>query len=195
MTTQEPEDEPTLWSRAVIGDDRAFTALFDRHRDRVFGHALRSTQSRHDAEDVTALVFLELWRHRRRVQPVNNTLIGWLLVTTNYVVRNQSRSAQRHRIAMSKLSPSDSVENHADAVDETLDRIGQTEGIRGVFARLSAKDQDILTLCVLEELTLQEASRALKVPVGTVKSRLSRAKSRMASLMQALPPTSEQWSV
>jgi hypothetical protein len=76
-------DEPALWELARAGDSAAFAMLFDKHRDRVFGHALRSMRPPHDAEDVTAMVFLELWRRRKAVTLVNETLIGWLLVTTN----------------------------------------------------------------------------------------------------------------
>jgi len=177
-----------------MGDDRAFTTLYDTHRDRIFGHALRSTRSAHDAEDVTALVFLELWRHRRRVHPVNDSLIGWLLLTTNYVVRNYQRSAHRHRAALSRLSPPAAVDNPSEVVDAGLDHASQAKEIRHVFAQLTAKDQDILTLCVLEEHTLFEASEALKIPVGTVKSRLSRAKARMATLMELSPVYAQQRS-
>ena len=68
--------------------------------------------------------------------------------------------------------------------------------MRDVFNRLSAGDQNILTLCVLEELTTAEAALALRVPIGTVKSRLSRAKKRMAELMvQSAPDARDQWSL
>jgi len=194
VTMRLPQDEPALWACAILGDEQAFTTLYETHRVRVFGHALRSTRSAHDAEDVTAVVFLELWRNRRRVQPVNDSLIGWLLLTTNYVVRNHHRSARRHRAALSRLSPPVAAENPSDAVDAGLDHVGQAAEIRHMFAQLTAKDQDILTLCVLEEQTLLEASQALKIPVGTVKSRLSRAKYRMARLMEASPVYAQQRS-
>jgi RNA polymerase sigma-70 factor (ECF subfamily) len=181
MTT-ESASEYELWARAVDGDAEAFGSIFDRHRDRVFGHALRALASPHDAEDVTAMAFLELWRHRARVRVVNGSVIGWLLVTTNNVCRNHARSMRRYRLALSKLSP----ERPHDASDDwaaDVDAARRAPGVRDVFAQLPARDQDVLTLCVLEELSVAEAAAALRIPEGTVKSRLSRAKKRMAALV------------
>jgi RNA polymerase sigma-70 factor (ECF subfamily) len=196
MTAARGTNEYAVWARAVEGDAGAFGELFDEHRDRVFGHALRALASRHDAEDATAIVFLELWRHRRRVRVVNGSVIGWLLVTTNNVCRNQARSNRRYRLALSKLSPERSHPDPSDELGVELDRARSAPGVREVFAQLNARDQDILTLCVLEELTTAEAALALRIPIGTVKSRLSRAKNRMAELMlQNAPDVREGWSL
>jgi RNA polymerase sigma-70 factor (ECF subfamily) len=196
MTAARGTNEYAVWARAVEGDAGAFGELFDEHRDRVFGHALRALASRHDAEDATAIVFLELWRHRRRVRVVNGSVIGWLLVTTNNVCRNQARSNRRYRLALSKLSPAGSHPDPSDELGVELDRARSAPGVREVFAQLNARDQDILTLCVLEELTTAEAALALRIPIGTVKSRLSRAKNRMAELMlQNAPDVREGWSL
>jgi DNA-directed RNA polymerase specialized sigma24 family protein len=87
----------------VSGDSDAFGAIFDLHRDRVFGYSLRLVRSVPDAEDVTALVFLEAWRRRTAVRVVDGSIIGWLLVTANNVVRNHTRTVRGHQIAMVKL--------------------------------------------------------------------------------------------
>jgi RNA polymerase sigma factor (sigma-70 family) len=196
MTPAGGTNEYELWARAVDGDAAAFGEIFDLHRDRVFGHALRALATRHDAEDVTAIAFLELWRHRRRVRVVNGSIVGWLLVTTNNVCRNQARSARRYRLAIAKLSPEPASPDPTDDTAAGIDRARRAPGVREVFAQLSARDQDILTLCVLEELTCAEAALALRIPIGTVKSRLSRAKTRMADLMvHAAPDAREGWSL
>ena len=57
----------TLWERGAAGDGGAFGLIFDLHRDRVFRHAYRILQDVHDAEDASAVAFLELWRRRRRL--------------------------------------------------------------------------------------------------------------------------------
>ncbi len=179
-------DEAALWSSAIRGDPRAFGVVFDRHRDRVFGQALRLMRSPHDAEDVTALVFLEAWRKRDTVRVVDGSIVGWLLVTTNFVVRNLVRTMRRYRDAMAQLAPTSTTgtwaDDHADAVGERLDRSVRDRRVRDAFARLSRADQDVITLCVLEEFTTGQTAAALDIPVGTVKSRLSRAKRRLAAL-------------
>jgi RNA polymerase sigma-70 factor (ECF subfamily) len=68
-----------LWSRGVDGNGSAFGELFDIHHDRVFRHAYRLVENRHDAEDVTATAFLELWRRRADVRLVDGSVLPWLL--------------------------------------------------------------------------------------------------------------------
>lgn len=196
MGTVQGTNEYELWARAVEGDAGAFGEIFDEHRDRVFGHALRSLSSPHDAEDATAVVFFELWRHRRRVRVVNGSIIGWLLVTTNNVCRNQARAARRYRLALAKLSPDQARPDPSEQLAVDMDRAGSAPNVRDVFKQLSVRDQNILTLCVLEELSGAEAALALHIPIGTVKSRLFRAKKRMAELMmQDTPDVREEWSL
>ncbi len=189
MSTDE-FDEAAAWSAARGGDGPAFASLFDRHRDRVFGHALRLTRQPHDAEDVTAVVFLEAWRKREAVRLVDGSIIGWLLVTTNYAVRNHSRGLRRYRTALGRLPAPAPQEDHAPAIDDSLDSAGRDRGVREAFAKLSKRDQDVITLCVLEELTTAQAAEALGVPEGTVKSRLSRARARLAALASPLADAS-----
>lgn len=176
-------NEPALWELARGGDSGAFGMLYDRHRDRVFGQALRIMRSAHDAEDVTAVVFLELWRRRKSVNLVNDTLIGWLLVTTNNMCKNLVRSMRRYKAVIDRIPPSELEPSmEFDRVDEELDSIARGRHVTSAFAQLSTNDQNIITLCVLEEFSLAEAAEALRIPVGTVKSRLSRAKQRLSEL-------------
>lgn len=177
-------DEAADWLAAKAGDSTAFARVFDRHRDRVFGQALRLIRDPHDAEDVTALVFLEAWRKRASVRMVEGSVIGWLLVTTNYVVHNLTRSTRRYRAVLERLPKPTVRDDHPDHADEVGDRIDQDARdarVRAAFARLSEADQNVMTLCVLEELTMEQAAAVLGVPAGTVKSRLSRAKARLAA--------------
>ncbi|WP_426624866.1 RNA polymerase sigma factor [Leifsonia sp. McL0607] len=173
-------EEADAWSRARDGDPDAFTSLFDVHRDRVYGHALRLVRQPHDAEDVTAVVFLEAWRRRDAVRVLDGSIIAWLLVTANNTVRNLERSKRRHRDALARMwSESIHQPDHADGVADDLDNQERDRRVRDAFTTLSTADQNVITLCVLEELPLAEAARALGVPVGTIKSRLSRAKRRL----------------
>jgi len=91
--------------RVRDGDADAFGELFDLHHDRVFRQALRMTASLHDAEDVTAVVFLEAWRRRDAMREVNGSVIAWLLVMTNFVFRNYARASRRYREGLQQLPP------------------------------------------------------------------------------------------
>jgi RNA polymerase sigma-70 factor (ECF subfamily) len=175
-------NEAEAWTRIRDGDADSFGTVYDLHRHRVYGHALRLMRTTHDAEDVTALVFLEAWRRRSSVRVVDGSAIGWLLVATNHVVQNATRTARRYRAAMAELPPPEHEPDPAEAVLARLGGEGATVRLREAFARLGAADRDVLTLCVVQELPLAAAAETLGVPVGTVKSRLSRAKRRLAGL-------------
>lgn len=179
-------DEAEVWDRARQGEPAAWGQVYDLYRDVVFRQAWRWAATSHDAEDVMALVFLEAWRRRAHVRVVNGSIAAWLLVTTNHVAQNASRSARRHRLAMSKVLVDDRVDDHSDGVLDEIRLSEQTRIVREAFSRLKKPDQDVLTLCVINEYTMAHAAEALGVPPGTVKSRLSRAKSRLASLTGSL---------
>ena len=150
----------------------------------MFGQALRLIRDPHDAEDVTALVFFEAWRKRAGLRVVDGSVVGWLLVTTNNVVRNLSRSSRRYRAVLDRLprpSVSGDHPDPSDEVGERIDRQARDAHVRSAFSRLTEADQNVMTLCVLEELSMEQAAQVLGIPAGTVKSRLSRAKTRLAA--------------
>ncbi|WP_246469065.1 RNA polymerase sigma factor [Arthrobacter ipis] len=85
------------------GDGSAFASLFKRYRDRVFVHSLRLVKTPFEAEDVTAMVFLEAWRCRSKIRLVNDSMLGWLLVTATNVARNKLRSTLRYERLLRKF--------------------------------------------------------------------------------------------
>lgn len=158
------------WALALAGDGDAFGRIFDRHRDRIRRHSHGLVVSPADAEDVVAVTFLEAWRNRRRVRLVDGSLLPWLLVTATNVSRNVRRSSRRYASALSRLPP-------PTAIDLAPGDGAATRALRD----LSIDDRRVITLCVLYDFTAVEAAHVLGVPVGTVKSRLSRAKQRLAT--------------
>ncbi|AMM19744.1 hypothetical protein AX769_05765 [Frondihabitans sp. PAMC 28766] len=176
------EDDSGLWHGAKSGDAEAFGALYDRHRARVFSQASRLLRSRLDAEDVTAMVFLEAWRKRDSVRLADDSILGWLLVTTNYTVANAARSARRHRAALAKIASQYEPPEFDGHQFEAVDGSSEAASVRKAFLSLKPQDRDVLTLCVLHEMPIAQAASVLSLPVGTVKSRLSRAKQKLAAL-------------
>ena len=172
-----------LWSRVLDGDGSAFAELFVRHRDRVFGHSLRLVRTSHEAEDITAMVFLEAWRCRSSVRLVNDSLIGWLLVTTTNVARNRIRSNLRYERLIRKLPCAEVAPDHGDFVAESVDQGRRSQLLHRAYRSLGRRDQEIIALCVLEDMSTAEVSQLLDIPVGTVKSRLSRAKQKLSQLL------------
>ena len=177
-------DEGSTWERARQGDAEAFGAIFDLHYDRVLRQATRLTDSVHDAEDVTALVFFEAWRRRESVRVIDGSIIAWLAVTTNNVARNSTRARIRNRALLARLHTSDATTtataDHAAEVDDRLDREAALRTVARALERLPRRDRDVIALCVVQGLGTAEAALALGIAPGTVKSRLSRARQRLS---------------
>lgn len=178
-----------LWRLAADGRAEAFGTLFERHERAVRSYCHRRTGSLDEAEDLTSIVFLEAWRRRREVQLHGDSLLPWLLGVAGNVVRHRWRTAARHRAALSRLPVLQTVHDHADAVAARIDDAAGLDRTQRAFQRLKAADQEVLALCVFQDLDYAAAAVALGVPVGTVRSRLSRARARLAALVAAGPPT------
>lgn len=174
-----------LLATATTGRGEAIGELFDKHRDRIFRHSLRLVGSASDAEEIVAIVFLLVWRKRRQVRLVDDSAIPWLLATASYSARNFNRSRRRYAAVLAKLPPAEPSPDHGPAVLDQVAGREREHAVRQAFSTLSHRDQEVLALCVLEELSTVDTSTALGVPVGTVKSRLSRAKARLAEILSS----------
>jgi RNA polymerase sigma factor (sigma-70 family) len=175
MGTDHGEDADD-WGAARGGDGEAYGRIFDRHRERVRRHAHRLVPVPADADDVVAVVFLETWRRRDAARLVDGSLLPWLLVTATNAARNITRSAHRHRRLLAALPPSADAPDPADGFDDGP--------VSRAFRGLSLADRQVITLCVLEGYGEAEAATVLGVARGTVKSRLSRAKRRLAAELE-----------
>jgi RNA polymerase sigma factor (sigma-70 family) len=181
--------DDVLWRLVVNGDGDAFGAVFDRHRDRVLHHSLRIVGSAHAAEDVTAMVFYEAWRRRDYVRVVNGSIVAWLLVTANNTIRNELRQRRRYRNLLDRLPSPTNSPDIAEAFADGDEQEFEAATLEQAFARLRQADRNVLTLCVVEEMSIRDAAGALGVPEGTVKSRLSRAKARLGDLYDEVSST------
>ncbi len=191
-------NEPTdreLWRRAGDGEPECFGVIFDRHAPAVHAYCRARTGDPHEAQDLVSVVFLEAWRHRRRVQLHDDSALPWLLGVSHRVVLRRHRSTTRHRAALSRLPSPSSEPDPADDVASRVDDARRLGALPGALARLRAADQEVLALCVWGGLDYASAAVAMGVPVGTVRSRLARARTRLARLTDdasaAATPTRE----
>jgi len=174
-------DETALWSRARSGDGRAYAALFDAHRDRAFRHALRLVASAHDAEDVVAAAFLELWRKRETVPIVDGSVLPWLLATTTNLARNSGRGLRRYRAAIDRLPRSQDLADPAETAEERIAR----EHLLAAVRALGEPDATLVLLTSLEGLTSAEAAAALGLSPGAARVRMHRARKRLQARLTA----------
>jgi RNA polymerase sigma-70 factor (ECF subfamily) len=89
----------------ATGDRGAFSALFARHSDFVYNVAFRRTADWSAAEDITGLVFLELWRQRTAVVPKGGSIRPWLVSVASNQVKRRWRSASRQAKAYARAAP------------------------------------------------------------------------------------------
>jgi RNA polymerase sigma-70 factor (ECF subfamily) len=180
-----------LWERGRSGDQAAFGTLFDRHADTVYNHLRRRLQSPADAEDLTSAVFLHAWRRRHEVVLDRDSVLPWLLAVANHTAANQRRALGRYRAALGRLAPEPDVADHAQAVAERVDDAADLARLRKAVARLPAHERDVIELCVWTGLDQQAAAVSLGIAVGTVKSRLARARQRLGHALTARHPSAD----
>jgi RNA polymerase sigma factor (sigma-70 family) len=168
-----------LWRRAVEGEPEAFGVLFDRHGERVRAYCARRTGSLDAADDLVSVVFLEAWRRRADVQLLGDSALPWLYGIANHTVQRRFRTTLRHQRALSRVRPGDDVPDHADDVAARLDDQRHLAQLHTALRGLRRTDQEVLVLCLWQGLDYEATALALDLPVGTVRSRLSRARVRL----------------
>ena len=174
--------ELSLRAQVRAGDPDAFGVLFDECGRAVYNLAFRMTGNWSAAEEVVSLTFLEAWRLRGTIRPAGGSLRPWLLGIAVNVTRNAARAARRHQAAVGRLPPVPVIPDFADDLAGRIDDAARLTAVRSALARLPRGEQEVLALCVWTGLDYAAAAQALGVPVGTVRSRLSRARARLAKL-------------
>jgi RNA polymerase sigma-70 factor (ECF subfamily) len=184
-----------LLRRMIAGDEEAFTLLYRRRHPAIYRFALHMSGNVALAEDVTQEVFMTLIRDAKRFDPERGTLGGFLFgIARNHLRRRWEQ--ERHSLPL----PSD-----ADELDSLLSssaRVGrnglsngngngrgpfllsrdeftslETVGrVRQAISTLPENYREVVILCELEEMSYEDAASALDCPVGTVRSRLHRAR-------------------
>lgn len=173
--------DDVLWSRVRQRDADAFAALFRRHADVIYNYCFRRLGDWSAAEDMVSIVFLEAWR-RRDVEVLPGKVVPWFYGIATNVVHNRRRSERRYAAALRRL-PADRPT--PDLADDAVVRVDDERRMMRLLEQLSElpqQEQDALALCVWSELSYDDAALALGVPVGTVRSRLSRARNHFREL-------------
>jgi RNA polymerase sigma-70 factor (ECF subfamily) len=170
-----------LWARSRAGNADAFGLLFQRYASPIYNFCFRRIGNQATAQDLLSIVFLEAWRRRDKELPSDKVLPWFYGIATN-VVRHQRRSERRFAAAMSRLPIGDPEPDFAGAANERLDYERQAQTARDLLGALTKGEQDVFVLCVGMEVSYEDAAFALGLPIGTVRSRLSRARVRLREL-------------
>jgi RNA polymerase sigma factor (sigma-70 family) len=163
-----------------------FAEVFDRHAPHIHRYVARRL-GREAADDLTAETFLAAFGRRRHYDVGRRDARPWLYgIATNLIGQHRRDEVRRYRLALLPAQP-----RPEDCPAERVAAGVTAEGARGALsaalAELSDDDRDVLLLIAWEQLTYEEVAAALRVPVGTVRSRLNRARRKVRSALGADP--------
>lgn len=195
IRSSEPSDAELL-ERSVRGDETAFLALYRRFQGPVFRFAMQMSGSRGVAEDVTQEVFLALARDGSRFDPAKGSLQSYLFgMTRNQVLRRFDKRATLVSIDEER-DGGDPLGGAQAATDQhgELARSQTVEIVRRAVQSLPVNYREVVVLCDLQELSYEDAAAALECAVGTVRSRLHRARAMLAERLQFVREVSPEAS-
>jgi RNA polymerase sigma-70 factor (ECF subfamily) len=175
-TVPGPEGDLALIDQISRGDRQALATLYDRYAPILLAVGQRILGERRESEDLLHDVFLEAWRAIRDYDPARGTVRAWLCLRMRSRALDRLRSAGRARVvSMDEVALPESDAMPGD--DPTLgpDRVR----VRAALSMLPNEQRAVLELAYFEGLSSSEIAERLTIPVGTVKSRVAAAMSKL----------------
>jgi RNA polymerase sigma-70 factor (ECF subfamily) len=192
----EPDDRPddaALIERS-LRDAEAFAGLYDRHAAPLHRYVARRLGDG-AADDIVAETFLDAFRRRHKYDPARPDARPWLYGIAANLIGKHSRAEVRMLRAYSRTG-ADPVQAGHPASDETaradsrLSARAAQRDLAAALAALRAGDREVLLLVAWADLSYPEVAAALRIPVGTVRSRLHRARTQVRDALGGYDPTS-----
>ena len=183
---RDPEDDGAIIARSVR-DPEQFATVFRRHAPDIHRYAVRRLGP-DAADDVVAETFLTAFRLRSRYQRDRPDARPWLYgIATNLVSRHRRAEVRQYR-ALARTGVDPVMESFTDRADARLTASGEGRRLAAALAKLPAVHRDALLLVAWGDLSYEQAAAALGVPVGTVRSRLSRARGKLRQALEETGP-------
>ncbi len=166
-----------------LKEPAAFADLFDRHAATVYRYAA-SRSTRQVADDLLSETFLVAFEQRAKFNPERGEVKPWLLGIATTLLRKHRRVEARSYLALAaehtrKVLSSDAFED----TDERLDAAAALRDVTTRLAKLPRGDRDVVILFAWEDLSYEQIAQALGIPVGTVRSRLNRARTKLGAAL------------
>ena len=171
-------DDSELLRSMLAGDEEALALLYQRNQGTIYRFALQMSGSKVIAEDVTQEVFLFLMREGHLFDPARGSVSAFLFgVARNHVLR-------RLRVEQ-LLSPlDDDADQEGPCFVEDLTRAETIEAVRKAILSLPAKYREVVVLCELQDVSYEETAEILGCAIGTVRSRLHRARALLLAKLR-----------
>lgn len=187
--TAVPTDEELL-RQMLAGDADAFEQLYDRRQSGIFQFALRMSGSPALAEDVTQEVFMALMRDGHQFDPARGTVAGYLFgMARHRVLRRLQRERTFVSIELGEAGEGGEEMQELTALDDPLSDLTRNEtveAVRQAVLSLPEHYREVVVLCSLHEMSYDQAAAVIDCPVGTVRSRLNRARAMLIEKLHSL---------
>ena len=168
-----------------LAEPARFGEIFDRHADAVFRYFARRIGA-DDASDLLADVFLAAFRARSRYDSAFPSALPWLYGIASNLLRKHYRRRAGELRMLDRLAARREPDDHLDAVPDVVDAQLQVRTMAKLLDDLAPGERDVLLLHAWEALTYEEIASALDIPVGTVRSRLNRTRTRLRASVDEL---------
>jgi RNA polymerase sigma-70 factor (ECF subfamily) len=189
MHIEAQERDDVLLRRSAKGDEEAFTQLYRRNQAHIYRFALRMTGQPWAAEEIVQDVFMTLVREPKKYDPTRGPLGAFLYgVARNRVMKHLERQPREFSL---ELKDSEGETRMLEVVDDRTpaqwaELRERREQVRSAVLSLPPEFRETVVLCELEEMSYEEAARALECPVGTVRSRLHRGRALLLAKLEML---------
>jgi RNA polymerase sigma factor (sigma-70 family) len=187
MTAPDAENDAAVISRS-LHEPEAFALLYDRHAAAIYRYVTRRLGDAH-ADDMVAECFLAAFRRRDRYDPARVDARPWLYGIAARVIGKHRRTEVRLLRTLARTGADPVAEDHSDRVDSRVTAAALQRQLAAALAELAAGDREVLLLIAWANLSYAQVAEALAIPVGTVRSRLSRARKKTRAVLAGHDPT------
>lgn len=177
-TMTNDDNDLALVRRLVAGEDAAMHELYAAYGQRLYAYALRLTGDPAQAEDVVQDVLVVVWKSARKFRG-EGRLLAWLLG----IVHHTALKSLRRRAQPITGEMEETLDTGQPSPEQQAERAEQSNRLQAGLRSLSPEHQAVLELVFYQGLSLEEVAQVCRVPLGTVKSRLSYARRSLRGVL------------
>ncbi len=182
-----------LVRRCIAGDAEAWEEIVRQYNRRIYSVCYRFTGSADNAEDLAQEVFIKIYRTLGSYAPEKGAFATWVMTMTRNLLVDHFRKSKQDRATDSldaglteeedSLSLGDKIQDQSPSADDRIQRRETQEMVQKAIQKLSPELREAVILRDLQDMDYKEIAIALKVPEGTVKSRINRGRMELARLL------------